>query len=226
MKYVYKIVTVILAIAAIVVLFTAPIAEISVKSAIAQLAGYIGQYKNDESIQGIIENNDGKLPEYITMDFAFSDLADEDSFVNTIISLAKNSDSEPNEKLKTLYGPAACLLISIASIIICALGVIASAFMKNNRKVIYSSVFGIVSCVMFSYSFETIAEMFLYKKITFSTIFNSLLGDFVGEFSRFEIPSSFWAVAGFFAAAIIFTVLYNYTLPEKDKEQRKEALNE
>ncbi len=226
MKYVYKIVTIILAIVAVVVLFTAPIAEISVKSAIAQLAGYIGQYNNDEVIQETIQNNDGNLPEYITIDFAFSDLFDEESFVNTVISLVENSDAEPNEKIKVLYGPAVCLAISLAGILICAVGVIASAFMKNNRKVIYSSAFGIVSCFMFNYSFETIAEMFLYKKLTFSAILNSFLGDFIGEFSRFEIPNSFWAVAGVFAAIIIFTVLYNYTLPEKEKIQRKEMLGE
>ncbi len=226
MKYVYKIITVILAIVAVVVLFTAPIAEISVKSAIAQLAGYIGQYKNDASIQETIENNDGNLPEYITADFAFSDLFDEDSFVNTIFSLAEKSDTQPNEKVKVLFGPAVCLLISIACIIICAIAVISTVFTKNNRNVVYAAVWGIVSCFMYNYSFETIAEMFMNKKITFSTILNSAAGDIIGEFARFEIPGSFWAIAGVFAAIIIFTVLYNYTLPEKDKAQRKEMLGE
>ncbi len=227
MKYIYKIVTIILAVVAVVVLITAPIAEISAKSMIAQIAGYIGQYKENESITETIKNNDGNLPEYITESFAFADLLDSDSFASNIISLvSRNEDAEPNEKLQVLVGPAVCLLISCVAIVICAIAVIVTAFMKNNRKVIFSAIWGIASCFMVNYSFETIAELFLTKKITFATIFNSMLGDLVGEISKFELPSSFWAVAGVFGAIIIFTVLYNYTLPEKEKLQRKESLGE
>ncbi len=226
MKYAYKIITAILAVAVLIVLVTTPIASVSIKSTIAQVAGLIGQYTNNEEIIEMIQNNGGKLPEYITENFAVADAFNNDSTLSGLIDILANTEEsdEPNEAVEKLVGPAVTLLISAIAIVACAVAAFVTGFLKDNRKVIYSAIWGIASCFMFNYSFETIANLFLSGKINFENMTGSAIGVFIGEFSKFELPSSFWMVAGVFAAMIVFTLLYNYTLPDKEKAARKEML--
>ncbi len=228
MKYVYKIVTVILAVVTVVVLITAPIANVAVKSMIAQIAGFIGQASGNQEITEVIQNNNGEMPEYITEDIAIIDFIspDEDSIVGIAMKFMDDEADEKSSTIKMLTAPAFTLILSAIAILVCVISVIVCAFKKNNRTVIYSSIMGIASCFMVKYSFETIEYLFVSQKVRFEGLLQSSWAGLIGDFEEVALSPSFWAVAGVFVAIIVFTILYNYTLPEKEKAQRKEILGE
>ncbi|MBO5290278.1 MAG: hypothetical protein J6B35_01685, partial [Clostridia bacterium] len=111
--------------------------------------------------------------------------------------------------------------------VVCAIVTAVFAFAaKNNRMVIYSSVCGIGLTFMFSKAFEAVAAPFLDQSISLSTIFDSMWASFLGEIEVMTLTNEFWFIAVVFLAVIIWTVLYNITLPENEKKERKLMLGE
>jgi hypothetical protein len=49
---------------------------------------------------------------------------------------------------------------------------------------------------------------------------------FLGEIEVMTLTNEFWFIAFVFLAVIIWTVLYNITLPENEKRKRKIMLGE
>ena len=229
MKYMYRIVILALVVVSMAVLITTPVVQLSGKSTLAQVAGLVGQLTGSEEINEKIEANDGEIPDRLKEEISIYNILvpSSNEVVNTIMAFIENSDmTAENEALDKLIGPAVALIISLAAVFVFAVATCVMSFMKNNRKVIYSAVWAIVSCFSVNYSFETIAGLFLSEDITIGSILQSEWGNAIMEIDKFELSNAFQIVPCIFAAMIVFTFLYNYTLPEKEKKVRKEMLGE
>jgi hypothetical protein len=231
MKYAYKGVAAILAIAVIIIGICTPLVTITIDSPIGSILGIIGYYKQNEEVMELVEEYKGKVPSSIGADFAISDLVSpsENSIMTIINAFAGNEEvSEKTfEVIKPALPAAITFLVVFALILICALAIIVAAFAcKNNRIVMYLSITGCGLTMMLLKTFKDLARIFVEGDITLADIVGNELVSLVGSISDLEVPSTMWFIAVVFVAIIIWTVLYNITLPEKEKIERKRMLGE
>ncbi len=229
MKTAYKLVSAALAVAIIFIMIFVPIVYIGAQSVAAQLLVYFGQTKDNDIANEIVENNGGEVPDRVGLDFSVADLFGEDA--DLIKDLIANSDSDKSEavkeQLQRFISPGVTFIICFVLLAVCAVLTVIFAFAaKDNRKVIFSSMAGIGMSFMVKYSFETIAEPFLNGKITISSLIQSFWGAFIGDIDVFKLDKGFWFIPVIFGVIILWTLFYNYTLPEKEKAQRRAMLGE
>lgn len=221
MKYVYKIVAALGALSIIPMLGFLKIFYYKASSTAVQILAFIANMKGYDSIKDIAAENGGSLPKNIADTMSVYDLAE-------LLDISKNLAGDgASGKFDLIVVPGIVLGIVAAMIVICAIVTAVFAFAaKNNRMVIYSSVCGIGLTFMFSKAFEAVAAPFLDQSISLSTIFDSMWAAFIGELETLSLTNEFWFIAAVFGAIIVWTVLYNITLPENEKKERKLMLGE
>ncbi len=220
MKYVYKIVAAIGALSVIPMLGFLKIFYYKASSIAVQLLAFIAKLRGNADMEEILAENGGNLPENIADTMSVYDLA-------TLLDFSQGSGGDIGDKFDLIVVPGIVLGIIAAMLVICAIVTAVFAFAaKNNRMVIYSSVCGIGLTFMFSKAFEAVAAPFLDQSISLSTIFDSMWASFLGEIEVMTLTNEFWFIAAAFLAVIIWTVLYNITLPENEKKERKLMLGE
>jgi hypothetical protein len=220
MKYVYKIVAALGALSVIPMLGFLKILYYKASSTVIQILAFISSMKGNEDIKKIIAENGGNLPENIADTMSVYDLSG-------LLDLSKSFSDGAGDKFDLIVVPGIVLGIVAVLIVICAIVTAILAFAaKNNRMVIYSSVCGIGLTFMFSKAFEAVAAPFLDQSISLSTILDSMWASFLGELEVMTLTNEFWFIAVVFLAVIIWTVLYNITLPEDEKKERKLMLGE
>ncbi len=231
MKYVYKTVAALLAVAIIAMFIFTPLVSIRVESLAVQILSFIGQLKGNEEITDLIDEN-GELPTHIGESFSVYDIAygDVNSIAGAIADIAKaygDGDSKIMEQLDKVIAPVIAFVVLAVLAIICAVITAVFAFAaKNNRKVIYSALAGFGFSFMMPSTFKAVAQPFLDQEISIASLMDSMLGSLLGEVVGFQISSTFWFIPVAFMAIIVWTVLYNYTLPEAEKRERKLMLGE
>lgn len=229
MKYVYKIVAALLALAIIPMFIFTPIASVRFESIAVKILSYYGQVKGNESI-GEIVNEGGELPSHIAERFSVYDIAlgEANTVAGSISDIVKNyGENEYSLDLSKLVAPAVAIVVLMILASVCALlAAIFAIFAKDNRKVIYSSIAGVGFTCMIPATFKAIAQPFLDQEISFAALTESILGSLIGKVTDFQISSTFWLLPAMFVIIVIWTVLYNYTLPEKEKTERKLMLGE
>ena len=130
-------------------------------------------------------------------------------------------------KFDILIAPAITGGVVLTLLAICAIvTAVFAIFAKDNRKVIYSSVAGIGLSLMFKECFEGFAAPILDGSISLATVADSFWAGLIANFEELILNTNFWFIPVVFAAIILWTVLYNYTLPEKEKKERKLMLGE
>ena len=216
MKYVYKIVAALGAISIIPMLGFLRIFYYKASSVAVQLLALIGNIKGHD-----IGTEGNNLPENIADTMSVYDLTQ-------FLDLSESFNGENMAgKFDLIIVPGIVLGIIAVMIVICAIvTAIFALACKNNRMVIYSSVCGIGLTFMFSKAFESFAAPFLDQSISLSTLLDSVWASFLGELKVLTLTNEFWFIAVVFAAIILWTVLYNYTLPENEKKERKLMLGE
>ena len=227
MKIGYKIIVIALAIICIASLIFTPFMRFAVETILAPVGGFLGQFTGNEEITESIQNNGGDLQKYYKEEWEFYDFVNPSSetTIPLIKTLIEQGDGEMNAVMQSLVCVAVTLVVCAACIVICAIAVIVTSFCKNNRKVIYSAVAGLGSTLMFAQTFKAISAPLLSGELSLKSI-NNLLGALCQEIVIIEIAPTFWITAVIFALVIVFTVAYNFTLPEKEKVKRKIMLGE
>ena len=231
MKYVYKIVAALLAVAVIAMFIFTPLVAIRMESLAISILSLIGQYKGNDIITDLT-NEKGELPSHIGESFSVYDIAygDVNSIAGAISDLAKaygDGDSNILERIEVIIAPTLAFIVLGILAIICAIVTIVLAFAaKNNRKVIYSSLAGFGFSFMMPATFKAVAQPFLDGDIDLGTLMDNFLGSLLGQVVNFEITSMFWFIPITFVAIAVWTALYNYTLPESEKRARKLMLGE
>lgn len=229
MKTVYKIVAVLCSLAVILVAFFVPVICIRMDSLAASLLVTIGQAKGNEKAEEIIKNNNGQLVTTIGEDIAVADLMSPaaDSIAKVITTFGDSEDSIAKQQLEKIRGSVFTFIVTFALIVVCAIvTMFVSIFAKDNRKVIYCALSGLGLSYMLIPCFKAISEPFLEGTITLGTLTDSIWVSILGEISDLALGPVAYAFIAIFAAIIVWTILYNYTLPEKEKQERKIMLGE
>ncbi|MBP3559263.1 MAG: hypothetical protein J6K49_01175 [Clostridia bacterium] len=221
MKYVYKIVAALGALSVIPMLGFLKIIYYKASSVAVQILAFIANMRGNADIEKILAENGGNLPENIADTMSVYDLV-------SLLDFSQGFSSDAvGDKFDLVIVPGIVLGVIAVMLVICAIVTAIFAFAaKNNRMVIYSSVCGIGLTFMFSKAFEAVAAPFLDQSISLSTIFDSMWASFLGEIEVMTLTNEFWFIAVAFLAVIIWTVLYNITLPENEKKERKLMLGE
>ena len=229
MKYVYKIVAAVAALAVIIAAICLPLVYISFESLVPSVLLTIGAYLKNDAATELLESTNGELPTGIAENIAIKDILSPstNSIAEILSDLGSETSETITEALKTVITPAIVLGIVFALILICAIVTAVIAIVaKDNRKVIYSAVTGIGLSLMLPEAFEAVAAPFLNGEITLATLSGSPLASLLGTVAKLEITSTFWFIPIIFACVIVWTILYNATLPEEEKRERKLILGE
>lgn len=218
MKYVYKIVAALGALAIVPVLLFTKIFYFNMSSIAVQLLAYIAQATGKTNI---LEQTGGKTPTGIADMFSFYELFD------MFGSFSGSGDRTVAETLGGVFTPVVLFAVVSLMVVICAIvTAILAIVVKNNRKVIYSGIVGIGLSFMLNCIFEDIAAPVIEGTVSLSTLLDSMWAGLLGNFDDLALSTNFWFIPAIFGAIILWTVLYNYTLPEKEKKERKLMLGE
>ena len=229
MKLTYKIIAAVLSLLVIVVLVAAPLVYVGMESLAAQLLVTIGQAAGNETAQQIV-NDKGQIPDHIGIDISVAGLlSDESEELTELVKVFSKGDNTENTKkvLKPVIAPFFVFVTVLVFLAICSIVTAVLAFVvKDNRKVIGASITGIFLSLMAPESFEAVAIPFTDGTITLSKLAGSSWITLLGDIDKVELTSVFWFVPVAFAAVILWTLLYNYTLPADEKKKRLEMIGE
>ncbi len=230
MKYVYKTVAALLAIGVIAVMIFTPIIAVSLESLIPSVLALVGAWLKNDSAMELLEQYDGAIPSTIGEKIAVFDLISPGE--NTIASIIRNFGSEEAsstalEAIEPAVPSIIAFIVVFVLIILCAIAVAITAFAcKNNRVPLYLSIIGCGLNVMLFKTFGDVAQPFVDGEITLSQLAGSDWAMLLGNITGLEVPSTMWAITALFVCVIVWTILYNMTLPENEKIERKRMLGE
>lgn len=222
MKYVYKIVAALGSLAIIPMIIFAKTIYYKIASTAMSTIFLLGQLFNIDALTDVVTENNGVTPENMADATSLYDL------YKLFSSVAGGSaETDLSEKLGVLVSPAITCGVVLVLLAICAIVTAVLAFAsKNNRHVIYSSICGIGLSLVFKECFEGLAAPILEGTVNFSTLLDSTWASLIGSFTELELTTNFWFIPAIFGAVILWTVLYNYTLPDNEKRERKIMLGE
>lgn len=220
MKYVYKLVAAVGALAVIPALFLLKMIYFKISSAALSAIFYIGKLAGIEQITDAL-NGSNTVPDSIGDIYSLYD------FYYLFSDIGSTDSGDLMEKIKPLISPAITSSVVLILIVVCAiLTAIFAIVAKNNRYVIYSSICGIGLSFMLYECFSDFASIILSGTVSLATVLDSVWAGLIGSFEKLELVTNFWFIPAIFGAIILWTVLYNYTLPEKEKRERKLMLGE
>lgn len=221
MKYVYKIVAALGALSIVPVLFFTKIFYYDMASFAVQLLAYLSQMSGSSKLTDILAENGGNVPTGIADTASFYDLID------LLSGFSGESEASLADALTGIYTPVVLFAVVSAMLVICAIVTAALAIVaKNNRKVIYSSIVGIGLSFMLSCIFKDIAAPVIDGTVNLGTLLDNVWAGLIGSIENIALSTNFWFIPAIFGGIILWTVLYNYTLPEKEKRERKLMLGE
>ena len=220
MKYIYKIVAALGAISILPLLVFLETIYFRVGSAALTAIFGIG---NLLGIEALTDATNGQIPAGIADTYSPYELYNFLCEMDAFSSLGGDLEG----KFDILVAPAITGVVVLALLVLCAIVTAVLAFVvKDNRKVIYSSIAGIGLSLMFKECFEGFAAPILDGSISLATLTDSFWSGLIANFEELILNTNFWFIPVVFAAIILWTVLYNYTLPEKEKKERKIMLGE
>lgn len=229
MKYVYKIVAALGALAVILVALVTPLVHIEIDSLIPGALVTIGALLDKDSVKDVAAATKGELPSGIYEDISVKDLVapNSNTIAQAITQMGGEASEETMKALEPVMAPFFTFVVVFALILICAIVTAVVAFAsKNNRNVYYLSIAGIFISLMASPCMKAIAAPFVNGEITLEALTGSGWAFLLGDITEISLPGTFWAVPAIFAGIMLWTFLFNATLPEKEKRERKLMLGE
>lgn len=222
MKYIYKIVAALGAISIIPLFIFLETIYFKMSSVALTTIFGLGNLLGSDILTQALEQTNGEIPQGIADTYSPYELYDMISQLGGI-----KGDGTLIEKIDVLISPLITLGVVLALLVICAIVTAVLAIVaKDNRKVIYSSIAGIGLSLMFKECFEGFAAPILNGTVSLATLFDSFWAGLIGNFDELLLNTNFWFIPAAFGLIILWTVLYNYTLPAKEKKERKLMLGE
>lgn len=229
MKLVYKIVAALGALAVIFVALVTPLVHIEIDSLLPGILVGLGAYIDKDAVQDVVQDTKGEIPTGMYEDISIMDLIspNSNSIAQTLTQMGGEINEETVKALEPVIAPFITFIVVLALIFICAIVTIIVAFAsKNNRNVYYLSIAGIFTSLMASPCMKAISAPFVNGDVTLEGLTGSGWAFLIGEITEISLPSTFWAVPAIFAGIMLWTFLYNATLPEEEKRERKLMLGE
>ena len=228
MKLTYKLVSAALAIIIIAVIVFTPLVYVRIESLATQLLVTIGNYAENQAAQDIL-NEKGQVPDHIGIEISIAGLFGDDAqgTAELVSALSDETNTAAMEAIEPLIAPLITFVAVLAVLVICAIVTAVLAFAaKDNRKVICSGVAGVFLSLMVPQCFKAISTPLLNGDITLAKIAGSSWISLLGDIDGVELVSTFWAVPVVFGIIILWTLLYNYTLPADEKKKRLVMIGE
>lgn len=216
MKYVYKIIAALISLAVIPLLIFSPLVYYRVQSTALQAVITIGQYLGSSAISDFVNEN-GSVPDTIADSVSLRDVYDMRSLLTTLSEGESTGETFDIIKVPLITVGVFLVMIAICAIVTAVLAIVC----RDNRKAVYGSLLGIGLCVSFKYAFDSLAAPVLDGKLT-----SGFIASLLANVEEFDLASGFWLIPAAFVCVIVWTVLYNITLPENEKLERKRMLGE
>lgn len=230
MKYVYKIVAAILALAVIAVIICTPIISVTLESLVPAALVLIGSLTKNPQATEILEQYGGSMPSTIGEDISIMNIISptENSIASIISSFgSEEASSTAMEALQPAIPDIIGFIVIVVLVAVVAIATAVTAIAcKNNRVPVYLSIIGCGLNVMMFKTFGDVARPFVDGEITLSSLVGSEWMVLLGEITNVELPSTMWFITVVFVCVIVWTILYNATLPKEEKLRRKQMLGE
>ena len=221
MKYVYKIVSALCALAVLPLMVFSPMIYYYFSSTALQGLFTIGQLLGNETLSVAMEKFGLEtVPTGMANNVSIYDLAD-------LVWRFKDigDSSKVTEPIAELLPSLIATFIAIALTLITAIVIVVLAFAcKDNRKVIAASFAGIGFSLMIKMLFANTVSPLVNGEITMTDFINSDWAVLLAEFETITLNSTFYFIPITFGFIALWTILYNATLPEKEKEERKKMI--
>lgn len=221
MKYVYKIVSALCALAVLPLMVFSPMIYYYFSSTALQGLFTIGQLLGSETLTNAMEKFGLEtVPTGMANNVSIYDLAD---LVWRFKDIGESS--KVTESIEALLPSLIATFIAIALTLITAIVIVVLAFAcKDNRKVIAASFAGIGFSLMIQMLFENAVSPLVNGEITITDFIDSALASLIAEVEIITLNSTFYFIPITFGFIALWTILYNATLPDKEKEERKKMI--
>ncbi|MBE6751044.1 MAG: hypothetical protein E7556_00795 [Ruminococcaceae bacterium] len=221
MKYVYKIVSALCALAVLPLVVFSPMIYYYFSSTALQSLFTVGQLLGNETLSNAMDKFGLEtVPTGMANNVSIYDLFD-------LFMRFKNigNSSEIAETVAQMIPSLIATFIAIALTLITAIVIVVLAFAcKDNRKVIAASFAGIGFSLMVKMLFENAVSPLVNGEITITDFIDSAWASLIAEVEIITLNSTFYFIPITFGFIALWTILYNATLPEKEKEERKKMI--
>lgn len=220
MKYVYKIVSAICALAVLPMLIFSEIIYYYLSSVAIQGLLGIAQLMGSNALQNAMERNElTSIPEGMADFLSIYEITD------LAQRFAGDTTSDLIEKIDFMVPSFFATVAALVCIAVCAIvTAVFAIFCKDNRKVIASSFAGIGFSLLFVMLFDNTVAPIVSGQVNLATFLDSFFASLLGEIEILEITSTFYFVPIAFGFVALWTILYNATLPEKEKAERQKMI--
>ncbi len=221
MKLVYKIVSALCALAVLPAMVFSPIIYYYVSSVALQGILALAELMNSGTVQQYLDKyNLDSVPEGIADTLSIYDMVDLVAQFG-----GGNASSEIIDKIEIMIPSLIATAIAIVFTIICAVVTVVFSFAcKDNRKVIASSFAGLGFSLMVPMLIENTVAPLVSGVISISDFIDSFLASLIAEVEVIEVAPMYYLIPALFGFIALWTVLYNATLPEKEKAERKKMI--
>lgn len=221
MKLVYKIVSALCALAVLPAMVFSPIIYYYVSSVALQGILALAELMNSGTVQQYLDKyNLDSVPEGIADTLSIYDMVDLVAQFG-----GGNASSEIIDKIEIMIPSLIATAIAIVFTIICAVVTVVFSFAcKDNRKVIASSFAGLGFSLMVPMLIENTVAPLVSGAISISDFIDSFLASLIAEVEVIEVAPMYYLIPALFGFIALWTVLYNATLPEKEKAERKKMI--
>ena len=219
MKYVYKIISAICSILILPAMFFSPTIYYHITSVALQGILTLAQMWGSKSLEAAMKEYDlTQIPDGIADTLSVSE-------VIKIINRFSDGEMKPNEKLEFLLPSLYVMIAAFALIAICAVvtAVLAIAC-KDNRKVIASSIAGVGFSWFFMMTFEAFVAPIVSGQLDMSAFIEAFWASFIAQVEEVSLAPMFYMIPCLFGFVALWTILYNATLPEKEKAKRMKMI--
>lgn len=221
MKYVYKIISALCAVAVLPLMVFSPMIYYYFSSTALQSLFTIGQLLGNETLTNAMEKFGLEtVPTGMANNVSIYDLAD-------LVWRFKDigDSSTVTEPIKVLLPSLIATFIAIALTLITAIVIVVLVFAcKDNRKVIAASFAGIGFSLMIQMLFENTVSPLVNGEITITDFIDSAWASLIAEVEIITLNSTFYFIPITFGFIALWTILYNATLPEKEKAERAKMI--
>ncbi len=218
MKIAYKIISALLAIAVLPAMVFSPLIYYYVSSFALQALFTVAELMDSKVIADKLEQFGlESAPEGIADSLSLFDIFQTTDKLKNVFE-----GGELNEELASVAPAFFSSIFAFILIAVCAIVTAVLAFKaKDNKSVIVSSAFGIGASVLFETIFNDMVSSFLNGRISIADFVDSFVGALLADVEVISLTSTFWFIPGLFACVILWTLVYNFTLPENEKAKKK-----
>ncbi len=221
MKYVYKIISAISSLAVLPAIVFSPIIYYYFSSVALQGAFALVELFNKGSMQEYLDKyNLDSVPTGISDTMSLYDLFD---LVMQFSGMGDSGDflSKIEVMVPSLIATAAAFILTVVCAIVTAVLAIAC---KDNRKVIASSFAGIGMSLLTAMLIENTVSPLVSGAISMTDFIDAFWASLIAQVEEISVAPMFYMIPALFGFVALWTILYNATLPEKEKAERMKMI--